>query len=85
MTVVLLPPEGTLPSARDDDFGLTWVLLRPLPESDEHPGTQTARMRRALKALLRGYGIRVERITARGPDGQLVEGFINGNGLLPGE
>lgn len=56
-----------------DDFGPTWVLLRPLPESDAHPGTPTVRMRRALKALLRGYGIRVERITAVGPDGKRVE------------
>lgn len=44
-----------------DDFGDTWVLLRPLVDPDGIPGR--VRMRRALKALLRGYGIRVERIT----------------------
>jgi len=48
-----------------DEFGDTWVLLRPLVDPDGIPGA--VRMRRALKALLRGYGIRVERIT--GPAG----------------
>jgi hypothetical protein len=51
------------------DFGPTWVLLRVLPESNEHPGTPAVRMRRALKGLLRGYGIRVEQLAACAPDG----------------
>jgi hypothetical protein len=60
---------------KDDprDIGPTWVLLRPLPESDRHPGTPTGRMRRALKGLLRGYGIVCERITSLGPDGVLAD------------
>lgn len=49
------------------DFGPTWLLVRPLPESDAHPGTPTARMKRALKGLLRGYGIAVEKIQAAAP------------------
>lgn len=68
--LISVETEGSMadPSDSDRDIGPTWVLLRPLPESDQHPGSPTARMRRLLKAMLRGYGIRCERITAAGPD-----------------
>lgn len=51
------------------EFGPTWVLLRPLPESDLYPGTPAVRMRRALKGLLRGYGIRVDGLADAKPAG----------------
>lgn len=47
-----------------DDFGPTWVLLRPLPH-ERIPAS--IRMRRALKALLRGYGIKVEGMQTAAP------------------
>jgi hypothetical protein len=65
---------------RGDEFGLTWLLLRPLPESDQHPAPETIRMRRAIKALLRGYGIKVERITRVGPDGVRVDVPVSAEG-----
>jgi hypothetical protein len=50
-----------MPDPPDDrDFPDGWLRYRILPESDRCPGSKTARMRRALKGLLRGYGIVVE-------------------------
>ena len=41
-----------------DDFGPTWFLLRPLPDPGGVPAS--VRMRRALKCLLRSFGIKNE-------------------------
>jgi hypothetical protein len=70
--------------ADDRDFPPTWFLLRPLPESDRHPGSKTARMRRALKGLLRGYGIRVGRISNVGPNGQPADESVPAGPDEPG-
>jgi hypothetical protein len=43
-----------------NDFPDGWLRYRILPESNQFPGTKVSRMRRALKALGRAYGIRVE-------------------------
>jgi hypothetical protein len=55
----------------DDDFGQTWLLLRPL----ESPrGIKASlRFRAALKVLLRQFHLRCERVTCEGPDGVMVE------------
>jgi hypothetical protein len=48
-----------------EDFPPTWVLLRPLKDPWGVPAS--IRFRRALKCLLRSYGIRVERVTGKLP------------------
>src|SRR5262245_18902824 len=55
------PSEATVAkSDPTDDFGPTWVLLRPLPDPNGVPAS--VRFRRALKCLLRVYRIRNEGI-----------------------
>jgi hypothetical protein len=49
-----------------DDFGPTWFLLRPLPGWGGVPAS--VRMRRALKCLLRGFGIRCEAMRDAPPE-----------------
>lgn len=48
-----------------EDFPPTWVLLQPLVDPDGVPAR--VRVRRAFKALLRGYGIRVEKVQGAEP------------------
>jgi hypothetical protein len=57
-------------SNQDDGADVWWLKLRPL--EDEVPGE--VRMRRALKALLRVYRIKVLKVSGRGPDGEGKDG-----------
>jgi hypothetical protein len=49
------------------DFPETWVKLRPLVDHDRGIPA-SVRMRRALKCLLRSYGIRVEKVQGATPE-----------------
>jgi hypothetical protein len=56
----------------DDDFGPTWLLLRPLKSPRDIPAS--LRFRAALKALLRQYHLRCERVARiGGPDNEDAE------------
>jgi hypothetical protein len=61
------PPDPPPPPDPGDDFPPTWFLLRPLPARGGPPAS--TRMRRALKVLLRAFGIRAVEMSGRAPPG----------------
>jgi hypothetical protein len=65
-------------SNQDTEFPDYWIRIRVLPESNQFPGSKVARVRRALKALGRAYGIRVKKFSdeRRGDAGTDVDGCV---------